>query len=465
MENKIEKILNKNIYLIATFGYSLLIWCMRFLVSDTQLLFQIVLFMLIPIGLVWFLQLLILKNSLYTIPLLFSIFFSIGVGGTDLSLETLNHLVIGSITVILLFSGIIVFLVKNKVKIKLNTLGFALLLVVVSFFIPFVYNDFSIDAFLISSIAILFLSFYLFYSNTLKISSTEYIYRILLILGIMLSLQLFILVNYYIYNYPGSINDGIRMLLNNGFPVDSPGWGNVNDLTIILLLCSSPLIYYIVVKKYNIFPWLLLTWYSILTFLVLSRGSMITFTLLCIGLVIYIFLKKNLKAIKVFLVILIIGCIVIIANINLLIELINGINLSAGSDLSFMLTGRIRLWENAIYLFSRYPIFGSGWYTPLFVLYPDQNRITIYHSTFFHVLATGGVFGLLVLCYFFYKAITLFKRVKPFNIVWPFIIVYILTQAHGLIDNTQYMLIYTLITLVVMSFFEKNNSNLLIATI
>src|SRR5690606_3986562 len=110
-------------------------------------------------------------------------------------------------------------------------------------------------------------------------------------------------------------------------------------------------------------------------------------------------------------------------------------------DLNKILTGLLDLWIDhelrAWYLFKQYPIFGYGWNTPRWILY-SQNRITIYHSTIFQVLATAGIVGLIILLYQWVMIGKLFYNKRKSFGIFGFILVYIITQLHGLIDNTQY---------------------------
>ena len=131
------------------------------------------------------------------------------------------------------------------------------------------------------------------------------------------------------------------------------------------------------------------------------------------------------------------------------------IETSFSNSLNFVLTGRLELWEHAIQTFRQYPVFGGGWNTELFILGPHENRITIYHSTIFQVLATGGAFGMLVLGFNLFLTFKIFVKSKNKLITTPLLITYILTQVHGLMDNTQYMLVYTLIAIFIITTIEK----------
>src|SRR5690606_20391057 len=111
-------------------------------------------------------------------------------------------------------------------------------------------------------------------------------------------------------------------------------------------------------------------------------------------------------------------------------------------DLDQFSSSRITLYKHAVELFKQYPIFGAGWESMTDIGNP--NRIQVFHSTLFHTMAVMGSFGLIALVVYFYQTYRLMIEKRKFEVLFIMIGVTV-TQIHGLIDNTQFMLVYTFI--------------------
>src|SRR5690606_38568091 len=73
----------------------------------------------------------------------------------------------------------------------------------------------------------------------------------------------------------------------------TPGWGNINDLTIHLTLFTAGSIYYIDKYPKSIFPYLSIGWNAFWIVAAEARGSILFMFILALILVIYIFVKRN----------------------------------------------------------------------------------------------------------------------------------------------------------------------------
>ncbi|WP_035368742.1 O-antigen ligase family protein [Acholeplasma hippikon] len=397
--------------------------------------------------------LVLFKSTIATAPLLISCLFIIGF---DADISTIDSALSGILNVILIVIGFIVHFIRFKPKFKLKSLGLGLLLASVSYIIPLIYTPVNEVSILLVFLVPFYLVTYLFYANTIDKNELNYLMRFFLYTSIMLSFQLIAL-----------MSDGFKdfkflhdLAAFQQLHVDSPAWGNVNDLTIQLVLMSSCMIFYL--KKYkNILPWLYLGWMGFWIIISDSRGSIVTITLYAIGVAIYVLFKgRRHQRINLLITIILTGIFMYVFR-----DLVTMVYRSFMDTINFddpngMLTGRLTLWFDpeygAVTVFKRYPIFGSGWNTPHWFL-NEQNRITIYHSTFFQVLATGGLVGILILIYHFYEVGKLFVRKRRFIAVKAFLFTYLLTQFHGLIDNTQYMIHYSLVTLIAFAVIDNAN--------
>ena len=79
----------------------------------------------------------------------------------------------------------------------------------------------------------------------------------------------------------------------------------------------------------------------------------------------------------------------------------------------------------------------------------------MYHSTIVQALAAMGLFGLIALLVHYYQiAIYMLKKITLEK--YLFLIGYIASQVHGLIDNVQYAVPYSIIIVMVLALFETS---------
>jgi O-antigen ligase len=135
-----------------------------------------------------------------------------------------------------------------------------------------------------------------------------------------------------------------------------------------------------------------------------------------------------------------------------LVEIAYEIAIQGGlDDLDSFTSNRLTLYRHALDIYKEFPVFGGGWEAMTDIGNPD--RIQVFHSTLFHTLAVMGTFGLLGLVYYFYQTFK-FLFQHRFVVKSLILIGIIVSQIHGLIDNTMYMLIYTLATLLIFAMLE-----------
>ncbi|MBN3489952.1 O-antigen ligase family protein [Acholeplasma equirhinis] len=456
MKTKIEAFLGGHIYPFLVGLISFTIWSYRFYIPETELIPVTLYSLLCLIAIPFFIVLFFFKNTVYSIPILFGALFSIGV--TQIDIDSIHEGSLVFLSLLIIVAGMITHFIKYKVQVKLKSLGISMILVAAYFIIPQFYTPVNEVSLLLSSLGLMYGLLYFFYANTVGKNETKYLMRILSMMGLLLSFQLVAgWINGFTY-YEGNdiITDFIYIFPDNF----DPGWGNINDLTILMVLATSVVMYYLHKYPKNIFPWLYLGWSAFWIFVTGARGSVVTISLLSIIIALYTVFKHDKRQLKN----LSIAIILVLILIWLLAPVVKDVWNAFFNSLDFdnpdtMLTGRITLWidhENSAWNeFLRYPFFGRGWLTTEFWLIPTDNRITMYHSTFFHVLATGGIFGILVLIYHFFEIGKLFKKNFKNIAVSAFFISYLLTQLHGLIDNTQYMFMYSIITYSVFAVFSN----------
>lgn len=449
--SKLEKIFKSHFYILFVVSVAFLIWSYRYFVPSDKIIgltFNSMFLLTIPLVII----LSFFKTTIYTAPLLISCLFFIGF--TDNDISTIDVALSGIINIILIVTGYVIHFIRFKPKFKLKHLGLGLLLASISYVIPLFYTPINNVSILLVFLVPFYLVTYLFYANTIQKNELNYLMRTFIYVSLMLTFQLISLMSNGFSNFTFLYD---KTAFQKIF-LDSLGWGNVNDLTIQLVLMSASIIY--LLKKYkNIVPWLYLGWIGFWIILSDSRGSIVTISLFALGVVIYtIFKGRKHQKINLAISVFILGIFIYVFK-----DLVSYIFESFFSTIDFdnpndMLTGRLTLWFDpefgALTVFKRYPIFGSGWNTPHWFL-SEQNRITVYHSTFYQVLATGGVIGILILIFHFYEVIKLFIKKKQFIAVKAFMFTYLLTQLHGLMDNTQYMIHYSVVTLIAFAVIDN----------
>lgn len=453
MKKSLERLLNHRLYICLIMLLSFLIWSYRYYVDAAHILnLTMYSFFILTVPLAAIL--IFYENTIYSVPILLSLLFSVGVA--DLGVNSLEVSLVAFLNIFVVIIGMIIHVVKFKPKLKLGFIGLSLILASISFFIPLIYTQVTSVAVFLAFLLPLYLIFYLFYANTIKGDQLHYLMRTFAGIGVMLSFQLFALIT-------SGFSDW-RFITDMGnighISVDSPNWGNTNDLTIQLTLTACVVIYYLFKYPKSILPWLYLGWIGFWIYLSDARGSIITVTLFAFLIVAYVLFKKDKRQLinlGITTALLIIFAIIFFPLVQMIFNsLFSSIDLNNPNS---MLSGRLTLWVDHEFSawneFLRYPLFGRGWYTEPWFL-SNQDRITIYHSTFFQVLATGGLFGIGILVYHFIKVGKLFKMHIKKIAVLAFLLTYLLTQLHGLVDNTQYMVHYSMVTFIAFSVIEND---------
>ncbi len=457
LKEKIESFLGGHIYPVGMVAISLLIWSYRYILpAEAVLPFSF--YSLFLLSIPFFLVSIFYQNTIYTLPIIFGMVFSLG--APNMGLHTFDMALIGFLNVFLIIAGMITHIIIFKTEFKLKSLGLSLILVSISFILPEFSKPFLPVGAMLALLGVFYLVVYLYYANTIEGNQLHYLMRIFMLMGLFLVTQLVLMWydGFLVYEGTDFILDFMRMFnLGTG---SQPGWGNMNDLTIHLVLFSASVIYYLYKYPTQIFPWLYLAFIAFWIYVSNARGSMITVSVLGLGTVIYAIFKRNKRQLLNLLITLLIGTIVVYIfypTIELIwTSFIETINFD---DPDSMLSGRITLWfnhENSAWVsFLKNPVVGTGWYNQLWILGEQENRITIYHSTIFQVLATTGLFGFFVLIHQFICIGRLFAENIRFKAVSAFMLTYLLSQIHGLVDNTQYMVHFSIITYIVFAVFDN----------
>ena len=441
----LEKFLNSGLYIFLIFAITFVSW--SFYKETPPHLFN--LYNMIGV----FLLILILaflficfENTLYTIPIVISFVFILN--QTNMTFETTTDLGFPVISMSIFIISFFIHIVRFKPKFKKGFFLLGLTLIAAAYLLSFIFNPFDINAIAASLLGALYLFFYIFYSSTLK-SNLNYLFKIMLFANITLTLQVF----FYIYQgYVMHPELDIYYRLFQGWGRNL-GWANINDMCFYIALTFPSYLYFIFKKPQTYLIWFLMLLPVTAVILSKSRGGVVGFAVVVIGVILFFVLRGNKKHLTHGFIFLTVSVIVFWIN-RAIFEIWYEFFLdSLGENLNDFSSGRIEIYKNGFEMFINFPIFGAGWLS-IQRLYPGE-RMFMYHQTFIHALATMGLFGLAALFVHYYQIIKYFFRNVTFE-KYLFIIGYIATQVHGLIDNVQFSVPYSVLIVLILAVFETS---------
>src|SRR5690606_38226634 len=147
------------IYPILILSISFMIWTYRYFIGADDIL-NVTFYSLFLLTIPFLLISIFYKNTVYTIPILFGFVFCIGV--VDMGLGSFDASVVGFLNVLLVLIGIVIHLIKYKVKIKLKTIGLSLVLAAISFILPELFKPFSLVGSMLGILGFFYLFIFLY---------------------------------------------------------------------------------------------------------------------------------------------------------------------------------------------------------------------------------------------------------------------------------------------------------------
>ncbi|PKK98492.1 MAG: hypothetical protein CVV57_07220 [Tenericutes bacterium HGW-Tenericutes-2] len=445
MMKTIEKFLNSGLYIFLIFSITFISW--SFYKETPPHVFN--LYNMIGVFLLILINTFILsfyKNTLYTIPIIIG--FQFIINQSNMTFDSVGELGFPIVAFIVLLSGPIIHLIRFKPKFKRGVffLGFAL--IAGAYILSFIFAPFEISGIVVSLMGLIYLLGYIFYSITLK-GNLNYLFKIMLFANITLTLQVF----FYIYQgYLLHPELDIYYRLFQGWGRNL-GWANINDMCFYIALTFPSYLYFIFKKPQTYLTWFLMLLPVTAVILSKSRGGVIGFAVVVIGVVLFFVLRGNKKHLTHGLIFLTVSVIVFWIN-RAIFEIWYEFFLdSLGENLNDFSSNRIQIYKDGWEVFKSHPIFGAGWLS-IQTLYPGE-RMFMYHQTFIHALATMGLFGLAALFVHYFQIIKYFFRNVSFE-KYLFIIGYIASQVHGLIDNVQFSVPYSVLIVLFLVIFETS---------
>ncbi len=392
--------------------------------------------MLVYIGVV-FILLIFMRNSIYIIPFILNALFMISQTEWDISSIPIYLYIAPAVIII----GIVVNMIRFKVNIFRGKLFIGLAILVFAMITSNFINNpvFDLNFYLILIGSLFFLFLYGFFANTIVGDNLMYLIRIFVILGVMISLQVFL---FYVFKSENTI------LYDLEHKTIDLGWGISNFIATYLILFISTMTYFIKKYKLHIF-WIIIFLFEIAMLLfTLSRAGLLSFLATSVLLILFMFIKYEHKL--VLFVNLIVG--ILIASVvgyfarEYFIEIWNRLELFGLDD-----TGRIEIWYDAIDKFKASPIFGGGFFAR-----EAENELRMFHNTILHTLACFGIVGGIGLLIQFVSVLRVFlHKINQEKAI--LFIALIGVNIHGMVDNIYFMPQYMIIMFIIIAVVENAN--------
>lgn len=371
------------------------------------------------------------KDTMPIIPLLFNALFMV----STLPLSFSDIPLYLYLTPIVLISGMVIHIVKFKVKFNKGKMLPGIIIMALAMFLSsFNAAELSLNYWFYASIGIVYALIYIFFVNTFQGDNKKYLLQMMFILGILISIQVVI---HFI-----QAEDFVQEMIDKELVL---GWGISNQIATYLVMFIVIAVYFITTldRGYLLVP--VMVFQSVMLLFTLSRGGILAYILI-LPLLVYLTFKKSdrkLEHLISFLVSAAVLAIIFLIGKNKILPLFDYF-LRTGFDDNF----RFMVWNDAWNVFKRHPLFGGGIFAR-----EGPKDYQMYHNTFIHVLGTMGIVGLIGLLHQLYMQfkITL-GHYKKENL---FLALALLgAHIHGLVDNVYLMPQFMILMLVIVAVVE-----------
>ncbi len=216
------------------------------------------------------------------------------------------------------------------------------------------------------------------------------------------------------------------------------GWGNVNGCAAFLLL-SIPATYYLMVKSRIIYPYLIciLALYAGM----FVGGSDAAFAIAALSspfLIFYTYRHVYRTKRKVFTYTVLSIFLALVVVVLVFLIKFGFYNMLKMFQLDPSSSGREAIFSMAMKLFKENPLFGYGFqYADPHIDEYSPVRLYNFHSTFFHVIATMGICGLIAyIFYFVVRFAILMKNNTPFIMIM--LTAFVMFECYALVDTGEF---------------------------
>ncbi len=364
-------------------------------------------------------------------------------------------LVIVAVLVAAMIFNLIRFKRSFKPLLPQNIKGFHLSLIALA--IPFAFGgvgspyDHPLAVLTAFALVLVIAGAYTYFTVTLRDSEDreklpEYILKTLFATGVVITIQLIIY-----YAGLGDINEVLTAMSRKNIAL---GWAGPNNVAPMLSICVPATLYFCI--KRNMFT-PLFTFLALVEYVLIittgCRGAILFTTIAMPPMILYVAVKSENKVsfILSVSVIFLVGVVLCAYYGNKVVEVLS-VMLRKGLDDS----NRSSLYDSAIKAFRQWPIFGAGWDYRLGGLAKNDYTPYWYHSTFFQILATMGLVGLVTFVFFYFWRYRTFLVMAKHPACLALLAGHALFDAYGMIDTNFFGPTFFIILLVMTIVVEVN---------
>jgi len=430
MLKKIEKFTLSTPYLLICSAMAIIFWTFRLEAIGVPIILVLM-----------FVQFVLFKDAMPSVPLLLSGLFMVSQVFTDFS-DIPFYLYM---TPPMIIVGMIIHMIRFKTKFWQGKMLWGIMIMFLAMILSaFNAEEVTIYYLFYSLIGLLYALIYLFYRNSLDNDHIQYLLKTMVLMGIVVAMETLI---YYL-----RVDDVLYAIENKTIKL---GWGISNYIATYLVMFIPATIYFAKNTKGNYF-WILIAIFEVaMLLLTASRGGILAFAIIAIPLAIYLFKSKNWRISLITFVTAVVGIGMIVwINYDWFVALFNRFETVMLDD-----SGRMEIYAEALRVFTEHPLFGGG----LFARIDGNDVYHMYHNTFLHTLATLGSVGFVGLIWQLYVQISvLLKHITQATII---LFISILgAHLHGMVDNIYYMPQFMILMLIIVAVVEKSNLLLVAST-
>ncbi|MDD3957276.1 MAG: O-antigen ligase family protein [Candidatus Izemoplasmatales bacterium] len=290
-----------------------------------------------------------------------------------------------------------------------------------------------------AAIGLVYALVYLFYVNTLEGDYRDYLLKMLLLLGFLISAEILI---YYL-----RVEDFAADIENKRINL---GWGFSNYIATYLIVFIPAAFYYAKKSRVPIIYLGIAAFQIIMLLFTASRGGIVAFIPIFPALIVYLLKGPHWRRI-------LLSGVAILGAIAVIVTVFTDPFQALFSRLLVMQlddSGRFAIWQDALNMFYRHPLFGGG----IFARVDDLGGYRMYHNTFLHVLATFGAFGLVTLIIQLVQMFrVILKSINPMSLILAISVLG--AQLHGMIDNIYFMPQFMVLFFIIIAVMENANAS------
>ncbi len=241
------------------------------------------------------------------------------------------------------------------------------------------------------------------------------------------------------------------------------GWANRNAAAAFFLL-AIPACYYLIVKSKNICPQLILLLVLYVGVVLSGSDATLLISIVYSPFLIYCTYRNIYRTKRLIFAYSVATVIIVIASLVIVLTAVYGfygtielLNISSSDS------GRTGIYQTGVQLFKENPLFGYGFGYVEDGASPSAIRLFNFHSTLLHIMATMGLFGVVMYAIYFIARFSIFaKSNSPFPTVM--LIAFVMFESYAMVDTGEFNAIpltsaITVILTIVELTTKKGNAN------